>query len=111
LLLEVAFLQRHDKPYEADRVKGEADDPVVRSERKKIGICKDNMLEVIDDTLAIQEVVCCGKEVPIQGLAPRIFTPIFNGLRVHQRKQPGYFTIHNGLADENKNDQANGAHE
>jgi len=44
LLLEVAFFQRHDKPNEADRVKGETDDPVVRSERKKIGIRKNNML-------------------------------------------------------------------
>ena len=46
----------------------------------------DVHLEVIDDALAIQEIVDYGEEVPAQCFAPRIFALILDGFRIHERK-------------------------
>lgn len=74
LLLEIALLQRHNEAHESDDVKGEANHTVVRCERSELGIGKDNMLEVVDDTLPVEEVIGDGEEIPVKGFAPGVFS-------------------------------------
>jgi hypothetical protein len=46
---------------------------VVPCEWDEEGIDKDNVLEVVDDRLSIQEVVCHDKEVPVERFTPGVF--------------------------------------
>jgi hypothetical protein len=39
----------------------------------------ERYLEVVNNALAIQEIVCRGEEIPAQGFAPWIFAPVFHG--------------------------------
>ena len=93
----MTLLQRHDKTHETDCVERETDDPMVCGEREEVRLCKDNMLqlrgvggrtrdrtvdwylEIVNNTLAIQEIICCGKKVPAQGIAPWVFAPVIHG--------------------------------
>ena len=106
LLFQVTLLQRHDESYKANYVERKADNPMVRGEREEICIRKDDMLrskcvretdktsrdgwdrylEVINDTLSIQEIVCRGEEVPIQCLTPRILVLELHGFEIHERE-------------------------
>jgi hypothetical protein len=71
----------------------------------------DKYLEIINDTLAIQEVIYRGEEIPAQRLAPWILASIIHGFRIHERKQSSDLTIHKSLAKKYKNDNANMTHE
>lgn len=51
-----------------DDIKHEADEPVVRGQRQEHLINKDDVLEIVDDTLAVEEVHGGGKPVPVQAL-------------------------------------------
>jgi hypothetical protein len=47
-----------------DGVQHEADETMVLGEGNEVGVNKHNVLEVVDDRLAIQEVVGNNEEVP-----------------------------------------------
>lgn len=69
---------------------------MICGEREEVRVCKDDMLqsrgvrgtrrdrtvdkylEVVNNTLAIQEIICCCEKVPAQGLAPWIFAPVIH---------------------------------
>lgn len=51
-------------------IQHEADEPVVLGERNKVRVDKHNVLEVVDDRLAVEEVVGDDEEVPVERLAP-----------------------------------------
>ena len=57
-------------------------------------------LEVVDDTLAVEEVVCDGEEVPVQSLAPWIPAShvLFADVLPLQGEERSDLTIHQGLA-------------
>ena len=46
LLLKISLLERHNKTDKANSVKGEAYDTVICSKGKKLGIGKDDMLDI-----------------------------------------------------------------
>lgn len=53
-------------------VEHEADEAVVLGKRNEERVDKDNVLKVVDDGLAVEEVVCDDEEVPVERLAPRV---------------------------------------
>jgi hypothetical protein len=48
-----------------DDIKGEGDEAMVRGEWQQKCVNKDNVLEVVDQTLAVEEVIRAEQEVPI----------------------------------------------
>lgn len=44
LLLQVAFLQGHDKAHKSNNVQREADNTVICGKGQEVGVCKDNVL-------------------------------------------------------------------
>jgi hypothetical protein len=72
LLLQISLFERHHKPNETNRIERKTDDTMIRSEREQLSICENDMLEVVDNAFAVQEVIRDGKEVPVQSFAPWI---------------------------------------
>lgn len=88
----VALLERSDKEHESYRnqlayantkmkkqgvvsicplthdVESKANESVVRGQREQHLVDEEDVLEVVDDTLSVQEIHCCREEIPIQGL-------------------------------------------
>lgn len=53
--------------YEADKsqcVKAERDEAVMSDKRHKMGVDKNDVLEVVDDHFAVEEIIENGKEIP-----------------------------------------------
>jgi hypothetical protein len=46
LLLKISLLKRHDKAHEADRIKREANNTMVGSERKQLSVSENDMLRI-----------------------------------------------------------------
>lgn len=83
LLAKILLLQVGNKANKADDVKHERNEPVVLGKRKEVGVDKHNVLEIVDDRLAVQKVVCDHEKVPnvsearsydlpVESLAPSI---------------------------------------
>lgn len=68
LELQMAGPEAGDKEDEADDIEDKADEAMVGSQRKQDLVDQHDMLEVVDDTLAVQEVHGRGEPVPVQGL-------------------------------------------
>ena len=68
LLTKVLLLEVGDETDKADDVEHESDEAVVLGKWQEVGIDKDNVLEVVDDGLAVKEVVGDDKEVPVESL-------------------------------------------
>lgn len=66
LLAEGLALEVGNKADKAEHVQHEADEAVVLGKGDKVGIDKDDVLEVIDDRLAVEEVVGDNEEVPAE---------------------------------------------
>lgn len=64
LLTKVLALEVGDKSDESEHIQHEADEAVILSEGDEVGIDEDNVLEVVDDRLAVKEVVGDNEEVP-----------------------------------------------
>lgn len=56
-----------------DDVKHEADEAMVPGEGNEVGVDKHNVLEIVNDGFAIEEVVGHDEEVPVEGFAPGVF--------------------------------------
>ena len=72
LLAEVLLLEVANETNETDDVEHEADETVVAGERDEVRVDKDDVLEVVDDGFAVEEVVADDEEVPVQRLAPSV---------------------------------------
>lgn len=68
LELEVAGLEVGDEEDEADDVEDEADEAVVGGERQEDAVDEDDVLEVVDDGLAVEEVHGSDEPVPVEAL-------------------------------------------
>ena len=68
LELEVAGLEVGDEEDETDDVEHEADEAVVGGEWGEHAVDEDDVLEVIDDALAVEEVHGTGQPVPVEAL-------------------------------------------
>ncbi len=71
-------------------------------------------LEVVDDTLAIEEVVRDSEEVPIERLAPWVALASIlcaAGILPPQREEGRNLTVHQGLTQHNQNDHVSVSHE
>lgn len=64
LLAKILALEIGHKADETEHIQHEADEAVVLGEGNEIGIDEDDVLEVIDDRLAVEEVVGDNEEVP-----------------------------------------------
>lgn len=64
LLAKILALKIGHKADETEHIQHEADEAVVLGEGNEIGIDEDDVLEVIDDRLAVEEVVGDNEEVP-----------------------------------------------
>lgn len=131
LLLEVATLERQHEANKADQVQREADETVVRCEGRQLCIGEHDMLqrentvssvdrrikvrtnlEVVDDALAIEEVICDGEEIPVQRLAPRVpAADVLPAVFPLQREQRGDFAVHQRLTQHHEDDHVHMAHE
>lgn len=49
-------------------VENEADEAVMRSKRQEHSVNQDNVLKVVDDALAVEEVHGCSEPVPVEAL-------------------------------------------
>lgn len=65
---------------------------------KDTGDALTSHLEVVNDTLSIQEIVCDGKEVPVERLSPWIFALGFSP----ECEQGRYLTVNDRLAKNNE---------
>ena len=92
LLLEVSSLEGHDETDETERVQAETNHAMVGSEYRQLCIREYDMLqegvskcilghaveaqgtnlEIVNDALAIEEIVGRSEEVPVQSFAPRV---------------------------------------
>ena len=68
LELVVALFKRDDEEDKAHNVEHEADETVVGSKRQQDLVDQNDVLEVVNDTLAVQEVHGGSKEVPVESL-------------------------------------------
>jgi hypothetical protein len=68
LELVVTFFKRDDEEDEAHDVEHETDEAVVGSKGQENLVDQDNVLEVVDDTLAVEEVHGGAKEIPVERL-------------------------------------------
>lgn len=68
LELVVAGLERGDEEDEAEDIENEADEAVVVGKRQQDLVDEHNVLEVVDDALAVEEVHCRGQPVPVEAL-------------------------------------------
>jgi hypothetical protein len=62
---ELACDSSHRREARTNSVEHERDESVITGEWNKVGIDKDNVLEVVDDGFSVQEVIGNGKEVPV----------------------------------------------
>ena len=70
-------------------------------------------LEIVNDALAIEEVVGCGEEVPVQRFAPRIPPSyvLFTDVLPLQREKRGDLTVHQSLTKHDQDDHVGVSHE
>lgn len=52
-------------PVRTDDVQHEADEAVISGERNEVGVHENDVLKIVDDRLAIEEVVRDDEEVPV----------------------------------------------
>lgn len=77
---------------------------MVRREWQELSICENDVLEVVNYTFTVQEVVRYRKEIPVESFAPRIlplqilFITRFWRCRL-QGEKGGDFPIHQSLAE------------
>lgn len=62
----VALFQREDKENEADNVQAVGKESMMNSKRQQKVVDKDDGLEVINDTLALQKIDGCCQKVPVE---------------------------------------------
>jgi hypothetical protein len=116
LLLQISLLQGHDKAHEPNGVQSEADNSMVGSEREQLRIREHDVLrhrldrrclkvliltylEIIDDALAIQEVIRDDEEIPVECGAPGVPASLFGFFFGRgQYEQCSDFSIDKGLA-------------
>ena len=65
LELVVTLLKRDDKEDEASDIEHETDEAMVGSKRQEDSIDQNNMLEVVNDALAVEKIHGGSKEVPV----------------------------------------------
>lgn len=70
---EVLPLEVGDKADEPNDIQHEADEAVVHRKGDKVGVDKHNVLEVVDDRFAVEEIVGDDEKVPVEGFAPWVF--------------------------------------
>lgn len=117
LLTKVLTLEVGHESDKANHVQHEADEAVVLGKGDKVGIDKDNVLEVVDDRLAVEVVVARHEEVPgvsvyrqgylpVEGLAPvALFSTVvlsLAGSRVSEVKEVRDLLVDDSLANENE---------
>lgn len=67
----VVLLERVHKENEANDVQTVGEETVMSSQGEKVRVNEDNMLEIVDDRLAFEEIDCCSKEIPVKRSHPR----------------------------------------
>lgn len=72
LLTKILPLKICDEADEANNVKHEADESVVTGKGDEISVHKDNVLEVVDNGFAVEEVVSHDEEIPVDSLVPAV---------------------------------------
>ena len=69
-------------------------------------------LEVVNDALAVEEIVCDGEEIPVEGLAPWIpAADVALAIFPLQREKSSDLPVHKSLTKHHKNDHIRMAHE
>lgn len=68
LELVVALFERDNEEDETHDIEHEGDEAVVGSEGQQDAIDQDDVLEVVDDTLAVEEVHGAAEEIPVERL-------------------------------------------
>ena len=68
LELVVALFQRDDEEDKAHDIEHETDEAVVGSKGQENLVDQDDVLEVVDYTLAVEEVHCGTEEIPVESL-------------------------------------------
>ena len=130
LLLELTLLQRHNEANEAERVEHEAEHAMIGREGQKIRVSEDDMLrwgmsmqtferrgrtylEVVDNALAVEEVIRHREEVPVEGLAPRIPAPflVLVGRLTLQGEESRDFAVNDHLAHKYEENHVGVTHE
>lgn len=64
LMLEILPLQPADKGHKTEHIEHKRQETMMSSKRDEVCVDKDNVLEIIDERLAVQEVIADGKKVP-----------------------------------------------
>jgi hypothetical protein len=95
---------------------------VVLREGDEVGVDKDNVLEVVDDRLAVKEVVGHDEEVPgvstrptgtgspVESLVPSVTSNLLVGAAVAEVKEGGNLLVDESLAEEDEHDHVRVAH-